>query len=78
VTDEFGAMRVFANDPISFELEGPAKLIGDNPFALIGGRCAVWVRAGETEETVRLKAKHPRFGEQAVSFTLRAAPGEEV
>jgi len=78
VTDEFGAMRVFANDPISFELEGPAKLIGDNPFALIGGRCAVWVRAGETEGTVRLKAKHPRLGEQAVSFTLRAAPGEEV
>src|SRR5579862_1519250 len=32
VTDEFGSIRPFANDPVAFTLEGPAKLIGDNPF----------------------------------------------
>ncbi|MBS1804206.1 MAG: glycoside hydrolase family 2 protein [Acidobacteria bacterium] len=78
VTDEFGAVRTYANDPIVFELEGPAELIGDNPFALIGGRCAVWVRAKEEAGTVRLKAKHPRLGEQSVSFTVKAAEAEEV
>jgi beta-galactosidase len=78
VTDEFGAIRTYANDPITFTLEGPAKLIGDNPFALIGGNCAVWVRAGESAGTVRLTAKHPRLGEQSVSFTLSAAPEETV
>jgi beta-galactosidase len=78
VTDEFGAIRVFANDPIVFELEGPAKLIGDNPFSLIGGRCAVWVRAGETAGTVRLKAKHPLLGEQSVSIALKSAPKEDL
>ena len=78
VTDEFGAMRTYANDPIAFTLEGPAKLIGDNPFALIGGTCAVWVRAGETAGTVRLTAKHPRLGKQTVSFTLTASPAEIV
>ena len=44
-------MRTYANDPISFTLEGPAELIGDNPFALIGGTGAVWVRAKEQAGT---------------------------
>ena len=78
VTDEFGAVRILANDPISFELEGPAKLIGENPFALVGGRCAVWVRAGETPGTARLTAKHPRLGKQTVWLTLKEAPEKEL
>ena len=76
VTDEFGAMRTYANDPIAFTLEGPVKLIGDNPFALIGGTCAVWIRAGLTAGTARLTARHPKLGEQSVNFTL-AAPADE-
>ncbi len=78
VTDEFGAVRPFANDAISFTLEGPAKLIGDNPFSLVGGTCAVWVCAGETAGTVHLTAKHARLGSQSVSFTLKAASIETV
>jgi beta-galactosidase len=78
VTDEFDAIRTYANDPIEFTLDGPAKLIGDNPFALIGGTCAVWVRAGQTAGTVRLTARHPRLGEQIVNFTLSVAPEEAV
>jgi beta-galactosidase len=78
VTDEFGAVRTYANDPISFELEGPAELIGDNPFALTGGRGAVWVRAGESAGTVRLRAKHPRLGQQSVTFALKASEPEAV
>lgn len=35
--------------PLSDRLEGPAELIGDNPFALIGGTGAVWIRAGTGE-----------------------------
>ena len=44
VTDEFDAVRPFANDAIKFDLEGPAELIGDNPFAVVGGTGAVWIR----------------------------------
>jgi len=76
VTDEFGAVRPFANDPITFTLHGPATLIGDNPFSLIGGVCAVWIRAGETPATVNLSAKHPRLGTQTTSFTLKAGSAE--
>ena len=78
VTDEFDAIRPFANDAIKFELEGPAELIGDNPFALIGGTGAVWIRAKEQAGTVRLTATHPVLGKQQVEFEIAAAPAEVV
>ena len=78
MTDQYGAIRTYADDPVTFTLEGPAKLIGDSPFSLVGGTCAVWVRAGEEAGTVRLTAKHPHLGEQTVSFDLTAAPEETV
>lgn len=78
VTDEFGAVRTYANDPIVLKLEGPATLIGDNPFALIGGTGAVWIRAKQQPGTVRLTATHPRLGMQSVELTLSAVPPEAV
>ena len=78
VTDEFGALRTYADDPIVFTLEGPAQLIGDNPFSLIGGTGAVWIRAGETAGSVRLNAKHSRLGTQTITFKLTPATREAV
>ncbi len=78
VTDEFDAIRPFANDAIKFELEGPAELIGDNPFSLIGGTGAVWIRAKEQTGTVRLTATHPVLGKQQVEFTITAVAAEVV
>ncbi len=78
VTDEFGAIRPFANDPMTFTLEGPATLIGDNPFSLVGGTCAVWIRASEAPGTVRLTVRHPRLGSQTVEFALAPAASESV
>jgi beta-galactosidase len=78
VTDEFGAVRPYEDDPVILTLEGPGKLIGDNPFALIGGTGAVWIRAQEQAGIVRLTAKHPHLGSQTVDFTLTAAAEESV
>ncbi len=78
VTDEFGAIRTYANDSVALTLEGPADLIGDNPFSVIGGTGAVWVRAKEEPGTVRLTARHPRLGAQTVEFTSTPAPPEEI
>ncbi len=78
VTDEFDAVRTYANDPIIFTLEGPAELVGDNPFALIGGTGAIWIRAKERAGTARLTAKHPRLGLETLDFTLHAVPAEKV
>jgi beta-galactosidase len=78
VTDEFGAIRPYANDPITLSLEGPAEIIGDNPFALTGGTGAIWIRAKEEAGTARLTAKHPRLGSQTIVVTLQGAPPERV
>jgi len=76
VTDKFGAIRPFAGDAIKLDLEGPAELIGDNPFALVGGTGAVWIRSKQEPGTVRLIATHPYLGRQQVQFELVATPPE--
>jgi beta-galactosidase len=76
VTDEFDAIRPFAADAIRFELTGPAELIGDNPFALIGGTGAIWIRATEQPGKARLTAHHPYLGTQQVEFEITPAAQE--
>jgi len=76
VTDEFDAIRPFAADAIRFELTGPAELIGDNPFALVGGTGAVWVRAAEQPGKVKLTAHHPYLGSRNVELEITAAQAE--
>jgi len=78
VTDEFGAIRPFANDAVKLEIAGPAEIIGDNPFALIGGTGAIWIRTKEDPGTVRLTATHPRLGAQQLSIEVAPAPPETV
>ena len=78
VTDSHGAIRPYANDAVMLTLEGPATLIGDNPFALVGGTGAVWIRTKESAGTIRLTARHPRLGTQTVEWTATAVPAERV
>ena len=78
VTDEFGAVQPFANDAIKFELEGAADIVGDNPFSLIGGTGAIWIRAQEKPGKVLLKAIHPYLGTQQMEISVSGSPEETV
>ncbi len=78
VTDEFGTIRSLATGAIQLEIEGPAEIIGDNPFALVGGTGAVWLRAKEQAGKVRLTALHPVLGKRQVEFEIMATPAEAV
>jgi beta-galactosidase len=78
VTDEFGAIRSLAGDAIQLNVEGPAEIIGDNPFALVGGTGAVWLRAKEQAGKVRLTASHPVLGMRQADFEIVVAPPEAV
>jgi len=69
VNDEHGNLRHFASDGIQLTLEGPAEIIGDNPFGLIGGTGAIWIRTTETPGTITLKGKHPHLGVATATFT---------
>ncbi|MEZ5426851.1 MAG: glycoside hydrolase family 2 TIM barrel-domain containing protein [Pyrinomonadaceae bacterium] len=61
VADEFGNTRPFAQAAIELSVEN-GEIIGDNPFALIGGGGAVWVRSTEKAGVIKLRAGHPRLG----------------
>ena len=78
VTDEFGNVRPFAADAIRLELEGPAEIIGENPLVLVGGIAAVWIRSTESPGTVRIKATHPRLGEQSTRIEIVPAPAQTI
>ena len=78
VSDEFGAIRSLANDAVQLHVEGPAEIIGDNPFALVGGTGAVWLRAKEQPGRVRLTATHPTLGKRQVDFEIAVTPSEAV
>ena len=76
VADQFGRVRPFATAALRFELEGPADLIGDNPFPLIGGTGAIWLRSREEPGVARLHAIHPLLGTQTVEIPLRVSESE--
>ena len=76
ITDAFGNVHPSANDAVVFTLEGPAELLGENPFALAGGQGAVWIRAKEEPGAVRLTAKHARLGSKTVEISLSASQPE--
>lgn len=78
VTDEFGAIRPYANDPIVLSVEGPAKLIGDNVFSLTGGVGAFWIKADTTPGEVTIRARHLRLGTKTVKLQLQSASAEVV
>lgn len=78
VTDEFGAVRPFAADAVRLELTGPAEIIGENPFSLVGGQGAVWIRTLEMSGKAKLTATHPVLGIQQVEFNITPAEPEIV
>lgn len=72
VTDEFGAIRPFANAPISLSLQGPGEIIGENPFALFGGVGAVWIKTKRSPGLIRLTATHQTLGSKTVELVVKA------
>ncbi len=57
IVDRFGNRLPFAIKVIDFEIDGPAELIGENPFPLVGGQAAFFVRAKHEAGTVTIRAK---------------------
>ena len=71
VTDEYGAVRPFANAAITFNIQGPGEIIGDNPFALFGGVGAIWIKTKESPGVIRLTANHPQLGSKTVELNAQ-------
>jgi beta-galactosidase len=78
VTDCHGGRRPFATGAIELKIDGPGEIIGENPFALVGGVGAVWIRTKQTPGIIRLQAKHPLLGLKIVEIAVLPEPEELV
>lgn len=72
--DTFGNDRPYVSGDVTFALDGPAALVGSNPFPLeeTGGVGAVWLRSGREVGAVRLTARHPALGSATAELTAEA------
>jgi beta-galactosidase len=78
VVNSQGGWRPFSSAVVSLNIEGPGEIIGENPFSLIGGVGAVWIRTGAAAGTIRLHAQHPVLGKKTVQIQVRGVPPEVV
>jgi beta-galactosidase len=70
ITDRYGNRLPYATQVISFEIEGPGELIGENPFALVGGQAALYVKAKHEPGIVRVRATTPRLEPAEVTINI--------
>jgi beta-galactosidase len=78
VTNEHGGERPFATGVVALRLEGPGEIVGENPFSLVAGVGAVWIRSKEAAGVIRLHARHQYLGEKTVEIRVKAAEAEQV
>ena len=71
ITDEFGNRLPNASQVVQFEvIEGDVEIIGENPFALVGGQAALLIRAGKQPGQAVIRASTPRLEAVEVVITL--------
>ena len=74
--DKFGALRPFVGGEVALKVEGPAIIVGDNPFSLVdsGGVGAVWIKTvrGRTG-VVRIVGSHLLLGSRSVKVVVLKA-----
>lgn len=56
IVDQYGNRLPYTNQAVNFEIDGPADLIGENPFALMGGQAALYVRTRHEAGVVTIRA----------------------
>ena len=78
VADQFGNTQQFASGAVTLAIEGPAEIIGENPFGLVGGAGAVWIKTKQGEGTITLTANHQYLPAKKISIRVSGAAGEVV
>ncbi len=70
VVDKYGNHKNFATGTIQFEIEGPGEIVGYNPFPLIGGCGAIWVKSKIATGTISLVATHSWLGTKTIEIRV--------
>ena len=72
VTDACGNPLAFAFKVIQFDVQGDVDLIGENPFPLVGGQAAIYIKARHTPGKAIVRAATD--GLPAVSVSIEILP----
>ena len=75
-TDDYGNIRPFTFDVVNIEISGPARIIGANPVALIGGRISVFVQATRESGNIQICARTHRLKSELVTLSSFALTTE--
>ena len=78
VADEYGNTQQFASGSLTLSIDGPGEIIGENPFGLVGGAGAVWIKTKQSSGTIRFSAKHQYLGSKEFEIPVSAASAETV
>lgn len=70
LVDAYGNRLPYSIAVIDFEIEGPGELVGDIPFALVGGQGAIYLKATKQPGTVTVRAKTPRLPAAEVKVVI--------
>ncbi len=72
IADAYGNALPFVSAAVTLEASGPAAIVGENPFPLVAGVGAVYLRAGRQPGRVKVTAGTPRLAPQTVEVRVRA------
>ncbi len=78
VTDEYGGPRQFSSGGVTLSIDGPGEIVGENPFALVGGIGAVWIKSKEAAGTITVTGRHAVLGSKSVTIRVRQVSPEGV
>jgi beta-galactosidase len=73
VSDKFGAARPFAGGNVTFKIDGPGIITGDDPFDLedSGGAAAIWIKTKpKSSGKIDLHATHSTLGTNVVTIKI--------
>ncbi len=61
VTDKYLNRRYYSTGAVGLVIKGPGRIVGENPFALVGGAGAVWIKSTGKKGTITVFVNHPSF-----------------
>jgi beta-galactosidase len=76
IVDENGTVVVDTNSPVTFTVDGPARIVGGQSVCAIAGIASVLLQAGLDAGPITITASAPELGSS--SYSLVPAPEETV
>jgi beta-galactosidase len=70
ITDSYGNPLPYATKVVHFEMNGPAELVGENPFPLVGGQAALYIKAQHQTGVVTVHAMAPGLPEASIKLKI--------